>query len=69
MQILLLLSALLITWLLFTWLWKVFKISLKTALAIAAIVFILQFAFGISPEKLWQELMNLPHSFPWFKAN
>ncbi|BFM38646.1 hypothetical protein [Synechocystis sp. LKSZ1] len=63
MQILLFLSALLIAWLLFTWLWKVFKISLKTALTIAVIAFILQFAFGISPEKLWQEIINLPQLF------
>ena len=53
MEIVLVIGAILVAWLVFTWLFKVIKVSLKTAFLIAAIVLILQFAFGISPQKLW----------------
>ncbi len=66
MQIVLFIGAIVVAWLLFTWLWRVIKLSLTTALTIAVIVFILQFAFGISPEKLWQEIINLPQNFLYF---
>jgi hypothetical protein len=60
MEIVLVIGAILVAWLVFTWLFKVIKVSLKTAFLIAAIVLILQFAFGISPQKLWEEILNLP---------
>jgi hypothetical protein len=60
MEIVLVIGAILVAWLVFTWLFKVIKVSLKTAFLIAAIVLILQFAFGISPQKLWEEILTLP---------
>lgn len=65
MQLVLVIGAILIAWLVFTWLFKVIKLSLKTAFLIAAIVLILQFAFGISPLKLWEEILHLPQLIPW----
>ena len=60
MQIVLLIGAVIVAWLVFGWLLNVIKVSLKTAISIALIVLVLQFAFGISPEKLWAEILNLP---------
>lgn len=60
MQIVLLIGAVIVAWLVFSWLINIVKVSIKTAVSIALIVLVLQFAFGISPEKLWQEVMNLP---------
>jgi hypothetical protein len=60
MEIVLVIGAILVAWLVFTWLFKVIKVSLKTAFLIAAIVLILQYAFGISPQKLWEEILHLP---------
>ena len=62
MQIVLLIGAAIVAWLVFGWLLNVIKVSLKTAVSIALIVLILQFAFGISPEKLWAEILNLPNT-------
>lgn len=61
-NLLLFLAALLVSWLVLTWLLKVVKVSLQTALAIAAVVLVLQVSFGISPQKLWQEILNLPRT-------
>ena len=60
MQIVLLIGAAIVAWLIFGWLLNVIKVSLKTAISIALFVLVLQFAFGISPEKLWAEILNLP---------
>lgn len=56
MEIILLLAALVITWLIFTWLVKVVKASVTTALTVAAIVLALQIGLGIGPGQLWQQL-------------
>ncbi len=60
MQIVLLIGAVIVAWLVFSWLINIVKVSLKTAVSIALIVLVLQFVFGISPQKLWDEVMNLP---------
>ncbi|NJL01943.1 MAG: hypothetical protein HC838_08380 [Spirulinaceae cyanobacterium RM2_2_10] len=59
MEIILLIGALIVTWLVFTWLVKVVKASVKTAVAIAAVVLILQLAFGISFQDLWATIQDL----------
>ena len=52
-------AGVIITWLLFTWFIKVFRISIKTALTIALILFCLQMFFGIRSQQVWQELRQL----------
>ncbi|MGK7946341.1 MAG: hypothetical protein AB4058_17920 [Microcystaceae cyanobacterium] len=59
-QIIILVAALAITWLVFTGLLKIIKTSVGTAFKIAVIVLALQVAFGISPYELWQEIITLP---------
>ena len=52
-------AAVVIIWLLFTWSIKVLKVSIKSALTIGAILLILQIAFGIKSELIWQETTQI----------
>lgn len=61
MSWLLLAAAIVITFLVFTWLIKVVKATLSTALTIAAIVLVLQLLFGIGPDQLWAQVSQIPH--------
>jgi predicted PurR-regulated permease PerM len=61
-ELIILLASLVITWLVFTWLIKVLKASIGTAIAIAAIVLILQIIFGINNQEIWQQIINLPQT-------
>ncbi len=59
-EIIILIAVMLISWLVFTWLIKVLKASISTALAIAIIVLILQLVFGIGFQEVWQQIIQLP---------
>ena len=61
MNIILLLAAIVIAYLVFTLLIKVVRMAIGTALTIAIIVVIL-LALGIGPAQLWQELTQLGQS-------
>lgn len=50
-------ATIIIAWLLFAWLIRVFKVSLTTGLTIAAILLVLQIGFGIESQQVWQELI------------
>ncbi|MEA5536256.1 hypothetical protein [Crocosphaera sp. XPORK-15E] len=62
-NLILFIAALLVSWLVFRWLFTVIKSSATTALTVAAIILLLQFTFGISPQELWKEIINLPQTF------
>lgn len=66
--VILLIAALIVTFLVFTWLIKVVKATLQTALTIAIIVLILQLIFGIGPSQLWQKIIELPQII-WQQPN
>jgi glycerol-3-phosphate acyltransferase PlsY len=68
-EIIIVIAALIISWLVFTWLVKVLKASIGTAIAIAIIVLILQLAFGIGPQQLWQQIVNLPQTIQQLLSN
>jgi ACR3 family arsenite efflux pump ArsB len=51
--------GIIITWLIFTWLVKVLKASFSTALAIAFILFVFQFFFGIHYQQIWQNVIQV----------
>jgi hypothetical protein len=57
-----LLAALIVSWLVFTALLRVAKTTFSTAIAIAAIVFVLHLLFGIGPQQLWQQIIQLPQT-------
>ena len=59
-DLIVLIAALLITWLVFTWFVKVLKASISAALFIATIVLILQVYLGVRPQRLWQQIIQLP---------
>ncbi|MGK7932268.1 MAG: hypothetical protein AB4041_12650 [Microcystaceae cyanobacterium] len=59
-QILILIAAFAVAWLVFSGLLKIIKTSVGTAFKVAIIVLVLQLVFGISPYDLWQEIINLP---------
>ncbi len=60
MELVILIAAGVVSWLVFTWLLRVVKTTLKTAFLVAAIVMILQVTIGVGPEQLWQAVMELP---------
>jgi hypothetical protein len=60
MNLILLVAALVVSWLLLTWLLQVAQMAFKKALAIAAIVLILQIGFGIGPQQLFEQILQLP---------
>jgi len=59
-ELIILLAAMVVSWLVFTWLIKVVKASVNTAFAIAIILLILQLLFGIAPPEIWQQIKELP---------
>lgn len=61
MNLLLLVGSIVITVLVFLWLVRVLKATLKTALLIAVIVFALQF-FGIGTDKIFYEVNQILRS-------
>lgn len=61
-DLIILLAALIVSWLVFTALIKIVKTTVSTALAIAAIVLVLQLVFGINPQELWQQIITLPQT-------
>ena len=60
MNIILFAAAALISWIVFTWLLRVVKTTLKTAFLVAAIVMVLQLTLGIGPGQVWQQITELP---------
>lgn len=68
-ELIVLIGAFLVSWLVFKWLLDIVKTTLKTALAIAAIILILQLGFGIGWQDLWQQIVNLPQTIQDFNSN
>ncbi len=62
MNLILLVGAIVVSWLVFTWLINVVKTTVMTAVAIATIILLLQIVFGIGPQQLWQEITQLPQT-------
>ncbi|MBW4645078.1 MAG: hypothetical protein KME23_19165 [Goleter apudmare HA4340-LM2] len=52
--------TLILAWIVFAILWKVLKTTFKTALTIAMILVLLQVAFGITPQDIWEQILQLP---------
>lgn len=67
-ELIVLIAALIVTFLVFTWLIKVAKATIQTALTIALLVLILQIVFGIGPNQVWQKIIELPQII-WQQPN
>jgi len=61
-EVIILIAALVVSWLVFTALIKIVKTTFSTAIAIAVIVLVLQLLFGIGPLQLWQQIIQLPQT-------
>lgn len=61
-QIILLIAALVVSWLVFTLLINIVQTTVKTAITIAAIVLVLQLVFGIGPQALLDQITMLPQT-------
>jgi hypothetical protein len=59
-QIVLTIAAIVVALLLVKLLFRALNFGLGTAIAIVAIVLILQYVFDISPRQLWFEISHLP---------
>lgn len=59
MNLILLIGAVLIAFLVFTFLVKVLRAAVSTAIALALIVLVLQILFGINPGQVWQAVNGL----------
>ncbi|MGD1857156.1 MAG: hypothetical protein ACFB2W_23225 [Leptolyngbyaceae cyanobacterium] len=58
MEIVVIVGAVFISFLVFTWLLNVVKATLKTAFLAALILLALQIFFGIGPEVIWDTIRN-----------
>lgn len=56
MNLVLLLAAIVVSFLVFTWLVKVLKATIGTAILVAVIVLGVQLLFGIGPGQIWQQV-------------
>ena len=68
-NLILLIAALLVSWLLFRRLFTIIKSTVINLAIIALIIVLLQSAFGISPQELLNEIINLPQTFQNFFSN
>ncbi|AFY37747.1 hypothetical protein Lepto7376_1398 [[Leptolyngbya] sp. PCC 7376] len=59
-EVVVIIAAVIISWLIFTAFVNIVKTSIKTAVTIAAIALILQISFGIRSEQLVEQLISLP---------
>ena len=59
MSLVLLIAALVVSLLVFAFLVKVFRAAIGAAIAIVIVVFVVQFFFGISPNRVMQEVSGL----------
>lgn len=59
MNFLVIIVALVISWLVFTALLKIVKTTLTTAITIALLVLALQLFFGITPQTIWHQVQQL----------
>ena len=55
-------GALIVAGLVLTWLLKVVKATITTAISVAIIVLVLQLVFGIGPERIWQHVVQIPQA-------
>lgn len=59
MNLILLVAAVVISFLVFTWLIKVVRATIGTAITIAILVLVLQLVFGIGPGQVWEQVSQV----------
>jgi hypothetical protein len=61
--------TLIIAWIVFTILWKVFKTTVKNAITIAAIIVLLQIGFGITPQDIWHQIIQFAQNLSQIRVS
>ncbi|MBE9039795.1 hypothetical protein IQ235_03175 [Oscillatoriales cyanobacterium LEGE 11467] len=61
-ELILAIAALILSWIIFTWLIKIVKTTFSTAIVVAAIVLIMQLFFGIGFDAILEAILNLPQT-------
>jgi uncharacterized protein YacL len=56
--------TLIVAWIVFVILWKLIKTTIKTAITCAAIVVLLYFGFGITPQDIWHQFTQILSQTP-----
>jgi uncharacterized protein YacL len=56
--------TLLVAWIVFIILWKLIKTTIKTAIISAAVVILLYFGFGITPQDIWHQFTQILSQTP-----
>jgi hypothetical protein len=59
-QIIVVIAALIIVFIVIGWILKIIKLSVTTALTVFVIILILKFGFGIESAMVWEAIINLP---------
>jgi hypothetical protein len=59
MEPVLIIAALIVSFLVFTFLLRVAKSAISTAVTIAIVVLLLQLVFGVGPGELWEQMVRL----------
>ena len=65
-DLIVIIAAIIVAWLIFTWSIKVLKASISTALSIAIVALILQIFLGIGFEEVWQKLVQFSQTVGQF---
>lgn len=58
-ELIITLAAIIIAWLVFMAIIKIFKVGITTALSIIVLLLILQFVFGIKSPQIWQQMQSM----------
>ena len=61
-ELIIIIAAVIISWIDFTWLVKVVKASIATIIILTIIVLLLQLLFGVDPSELWQQITQIPQT-------
>jgi hypothetical protein len=61
--------TLIIAWIVFTILWKILKTTVSNALTIAAIIVLLQVGFGITPQDIWNQMIQFAQTLSQIRIN
>ncbi|MDJ0599000.1 MAG: hypothetical protein QNJ37_09200 [Crocosphaera sp.] len=62
-NLILFIAALLVSFVLFRWLFTIIKSTVTNLVIIVLIVVLLQSVFDISPQELFNEIINIPQTF------
>lgn len=65
-DLIVIIAAVVVAWLIFTWSIKVLKASISTAFTLAIIALILQIFLGIGFEEVWQKLIQFSQTVAQF---